>query len=91
MNGANGLGFYWKAADGAAFTSGAHKAWLALPASAGAPFFALDGMEATGIDAVSVEGRVQSGVVYNLNGQRVNATGMKRGLFIVGGKKVVVK
>lgn len=91
MNGANGLGFYWKAADGAAFTSGAHKAWLALPASAGAPFFALDGMEATGIDAVSVEGRVQSGVVYNLNGQRVNATGMKRGLFVVGGKKVVVK
>lgn len=43
------LGFYWMADDGAAFTSGAHKAWLALPAATLAPFFTLDGGETTSI------------------------------------------
>ena len=32
-------GWYWGAADGAAFTSAAHEAWLALPAGAGAGGF----------------------------------------------------
>jgi hypothetical protein len=47
--------------------------------------------EATGINAVQGEGLKENGseTVYNLNGQRVMAP--QKGLYIVGGKKVIVK
>ena len=88
QNGDNGIGFYWMVADGAAFTSGAHKAWLALPAAVGAPFFTLEG-GTTGINQVNGEGLKAQGEYYNLAGQRVAQP--TKGLYIVGGKKVIVK
>ncbi len=90
MNGANGLGFYWNAANGAAFSIAAHKAWLVLPAGVSAPSFSIDG-EATGIsEKVSMNGEpFTTAPVYNLNGQRVAQP--TRGFYIVNGKKYIVK
>ena len=45
--------------------------------------------EATGIQTVLSEGPVGSSTIYNLSGQRVDKT--YKGIYIVGGKKVVVK
>ena len=81
------LGFYWVNADGAAFMSGAHKAWLALPALTLANFFALDD-ETTGIKAVETS-PVYAGKYYDLQGRQVAQP--SKGLYIVNGKKVVIK
>lgn len=85
-----GLGFYWGAADGDAFSVKAGTAYLAVPAdkAAGAKGFTLNG-EATGIEGVNAN-VVNAKAIYNLNGQRV-ASMAKPGLYIVNGKKVVRK
>jgi len=85
------LGFYWVNTDGAAFTSGAHKAWLALPAAASASYLSLDADDMTmGIEhlapALSSGEGAQS--VFNLNGQRVSQP--RKGLYLVNGKKVII-
>lgn len=84
-----GLGFYWGADNGVAFKLKAGLAYLAVPATeAGAKGFRFDGVT-DGIDGVSVDGS-KAQVIYNVNGQRV-ANMSKAGLYIVNGKKVVVK
>ena len=50
--------------------------------------------QATGIDNVQTAARVfEEGVVYNLKGQKVGDSlqGLKKGLYIINGRKVVVK
>ena len=86
MNGSNGLGFYYKVAGGAAFEIAAHKAWLALPATP-AHFFSLDD-DVTAINKIEMK-KVEDGVFYNLAGQQVAQP--TKGLYIVNGKKVVIK
>ena len=90
--GAN-LGFYYGTTDGGAFTNGAHKAYLAVPAEAavgGAKGFALNG-ETDGIEAVvTAETDYEHADVYTLSGQRV-ARPTTAGVYIVNGKKVVIK
>ena len=92
------LGFYWVNAGGAAFTSPAHKAWLALP-DGGANFFSLDD-NTTGINMVNGSEFKVNGEYYNLAGQHVAQP--TKGLYIlqpkgrsvarnVNGKKVLVK
>lgn len=91
-NKASVLGFYWMNEDGSAFESGAHKAWLALPAETSARFFSLsDEQVATGIEAtLNADTKTATGnEVYNLNGQRVAHP--QKGLYIVNGKKVIIK
>ena len=84
-----GLGFYWGADNGGAFSVKAGTAYLAVPASkAGAKGFAFNG-EATGIEGVNANVE-NAKAIYNLNGQRV-ASMAKPGLYIVNGKKVVRK
>ena len=85
-----GLGFYWGAADGGAFSVKAGTAYLAVPTdkAAGAKGFTLNG-EATGIEGVNANVE-NAKAIYNLNGQRV-ASMAKPGLYIVNGKKVVRK
>ena len=84
-----GLGFYWGAIDGGAFSVKAGTAYLAVPASeATAKGFTLNG-EATGIEGVNANVE-NAKAIYNLNGQRV-ASMAKPGLYIVNGKKVVRK
>ena len=83
------LGFYWGAASGAAFALGANKAYLAVPAGTSAPSFFEFGGDVTGIEAMETSKTVENGEYYNLAGQRVaNPT---KGLYIVNGKKVVIK
>lgn len=79
------FGWYWGEDEGAAFTSPAHKAWLALPASARA-FVDLPGDETTGIKSMN-NGQFDNGAVYDLQGRRVAQP--TKGLYIVNGKKVI--
>ncbi len=82
------VGFYYGAEDGAAFTNGAHKAYLAVTGAA-AKFYTFYG-EATGINAVE-KAVAADGAIYNLQGVRVDAQNMVKGIYVVNGKKVVIK
>ena len=82
------VGFYYGAEDGGAFTNGAHKAYLAITGAA-AKFYVFDG-EATGINAVE-NAIAADGAIYNLQGVRVDAQNMVKGIYVVNGKKVVIK
>jgi hypothetical protein len=88
---AHTFGWYWGAADGAAFEIEAHRAWLAIPKGGqSAPVFSypLDNADMTGIAQIE-NGELRMENVYNLNGQRVNKA--TKGLYIVNGKKYIVK
>jgi hypothetical protein len=91
------LGWYWGVDGGGAFTSAAHKAWLALPSTAGTRgFFGLPGDdETTGIKEVKSEGvkSEKSGVEgwFSLDGRRLNGRPSAKGLYIHNGRKVVIK
>ena len=91
------LGFYWGAADGAAFTLNSHSsAYLALPqnlfANNGSLASALlfdEAGQATDIQlTTTTENHTQA--VYNLQGVRVSGK-LAKGIYIVNGKKVLVK
>ncbi|MBQ6209761.1 MAG: Ig-like domain-containing protein [Prevotella sp.] len=90
------VGFYWGADEGAAFENVAHKAYLALPAGASNAKFFIIGKDGSVVsdDAGLVDGinEVQAESAqeyYNLNGVRVNT--LRKGIYIVGGKKVIIK
>ena len=85
-----GLGFYWGAPEGGAFKVKTGTAYLAVPTSEAnnAKGFAFDG-ETTGIENVNMAAN-QSKTIYNLNGQRVSNMS-QAGLYIVNGKKVVIR
>lgn len=95
-NGEN-LGFYWAAENGAAFTNGAHKAYLALPTeiAKNTRGFGLEGDGTTGIDQI-VNGQALVNV-YTIDGILVRKqvlenqalNGLKKGIYIVNGKKVI--
>jgi len=89
LMGSPSLGFYQNSGE---FTVGANTAYipvakLAVPAGA-RPFFSLDG-DATGISAALMNKETMNNEVYNLKGQRVSQP--TKGLYIVNGKKVVIK
>lgn len=81
-----GLGFYWGKDDGGKFTVKAGTAYLAVPNAASVKGFLLDGTP-TAIEGVEAENNTD--VIYNLSGQRVQKA--QRGLYIVNGKKLMVK
>lgn len=83
-----GLGFYWGAAEGGAFTVKPGLAYLAVPQAQAANVkgFSFDGTQ-TGINGV--EATTARGAIYNLNGQRVEKA--QRGIYIQNGKKFIVK
>lgn len=69
------VGFYWMAADGAAFTNGAHKAYLKLAKTSGAPIMAFPfNDDTTGVSELTVQ-----------------SSKIKDGKFIENGKIVIVK
>lgn len=84
----SGLGFYWGAAEGGAFTVKPGLAYLAVPQAQAANVkgFSFDGTQ-TGINGV--EATTAKGAIYNLNGQRVEKA--QRGIYIQNGKKFIVK
>lgn len=90
------VGFYYGTGcpNGEAFTNGAHKAYLVVPqmdGSTGAKSFYLFSDAVTdGIGAVENSiFNLDDAKIYNLNGQRVSTP--QRGIYIINGKKVLVK
>ena len=94
VNDVKTLGFFYGAADGAPFVSKAGKAWLAVPTTGytSARGYRFDFGTATGIQEAQSEGS-DAHAVYTLDGRRVNrsAGSLTRGIYIVGGKKIMVK
>ena len=86
------VGFYWMNATGAAFTNGAHKAYLKLDKNASAGSQAVNGFPfngtTTGIEQIEA-GADAKNAIYDLSGRRVNKAA--KGIYILNGKKVLVK
>lgn len=89
-------GFYWGAADGAAFEYTANRAFLAIDitdASQAPEGFSLDGDGGTtGIDGV-MNGNDGSQKIYTVTGIYAGKSldKLPKGIYIIGGKKVAVK
>lgn len=93
VDGVKTLGFFYGAPDGAAFVSKAGKAWLAVPTGdTSARGYRFDFGTATGVQEAQTEGS-DAHAVYTLDGRRVNrsAGSLPRGIYIIGGKKIMVK
>ncbi len=87
---ASAIGFYYGAVDGAAFTNKAHEAYLCILAENAKEYYRLDGSVPTGINGVVKESLQKD--VYSVTGIRMMAgKTLPHGLYIVNGKKVVVK
>ena len=90
MNESNGVGFY-KTKN--TFTVGAHTAYIpgsAVPTGVKSLNFAGSDDPTTGIRGISNDAAaIKDAVIYNLAGQRVTAP--TKGIYIVNGKKVMVK
>ena len=84
------IGFWWGAESGAAFALSANKAYLAVPTGGGdAPSLLWFDNGSTGVDEVRGKTEEVRGDFFDLQGRKVaNPT---KGLYIVDGKKVVVK
>lgn len=88
------LGFYWGAEDGGVFSVPAGKAYLkvAQTADKAVTAFRFDGTTVTGIGNVAMDGAAQQvKSAYTIDGRRVDANRLTKGIYIVNGKKVVVK
>ena len=88
----DGLGFYWGAADGGAFSIAANKAYLVVPKAMGARGFSLRDITTTGITNVA-QRPLQKGI-FDLHGRCINVTDvnlLKQGVYIVNGKKMIVR
>lgn len=85
------LGFWWGAPDGKGFAIDAYKAYLAVPESISAAKGFSFGSAVSSIKAIDNRSTaLKKNVIYNLNGQRIhNIT--QPGIYIIGGKKVVIK
>lgn len=83
------LGFFWGAENGAAFDIAANKAYLAVPEANAANMQGfIFGDTETAIKGINAnKGGKQA--IYNLQGQRVSRA--VKGIYIVNGKKVIIK
>ena len=91
-NGEAGIGFY-KAAlnkvENTKFQNNSHKAYLVVDGADGAAYYSFRFPGTTGVEEIT-ENRVQSTVIYDLTGRRVEAI-TAPGIYIVNGKKTLVK
>lgn len=89
MHNGETIGFWWGAENGAAFSLAANKAYLAVPESASAPALGFEfGGDTTGISQ-HLTPNTQQQTYYDLSGRRVAQP--TKGLYILNGKKVLVK
>ncbi len=98
--GVNGVGFYYATTDsegkpvegpnGQAFISGAHKAYLAVEDTGGTTVSSYVFDDFTNIKTIDTEVRKPEGV-YTITGVRMNSEHLPAGLYIVNGKKVIIK
>ncbi len=91
MHNKTDLGFYWGAAYGEAFDVVANKAYLAVPESAGARIqgFSFEDGVITGIRNITPALSEGEEAIFDLQGRRVAKP--VNGLYIVNGKKIVIK
>lgn len=84
-----GLGFYWGAENGGAFTCSSGTAYLYVPTSSSVKGYVLD--DAADEDAIYFPAEFvdEMGDIYNIAGQRVNKP--SQGIYIRGGRKYVGK
>ena len=75
----------------AGYTPSANKAALAVPASAGAKEMIVIGGEATAIDNSQLTTDNLNGECFDLSGRKVSNGKLQKGIYIVNGRKVVVK
>ena len=75
----------------AGYTPSANKAALAVPASAGAKEMIVIGGEATAIDNSQFTIDNLNGECFDLSGRKVSNGKLQKGIYIVNGRKVVVK
>ena len=88
------VGFYWKEENGAAFESKAHKAYLAVPKEVAkqVKVFLFEPKEdTTAIQGIVALDGINGQEVYDLQGRRMNGSNLPKGIYIVGGKKIVIK
>jgi len=90
----NGLGFYWGATDGGVFELTANKAYLPIAKenTNQAKFFGISGQETTDISKVNNDAYMPA-MIYTINGMRINGdySRLSKGVYIINGKKVLVK
>jgi hypothetical protein len=87
-NNNDNFGWYWGADNGEAFSSPAHKAWLALGSSGAPSFLGLPDWDTTGIVPVSVN--PEDGEWYTLQGMKVGKKPTTKGVYIHNGRKVLI-
>lgn len=86
-----GLGFYWGAAEGGAFYVPKGNAYLDVPSASTTSVMSFRLEDAvTGIATTVVNGQTEK-VAYTIDGRRVDASHLTKGIYIVNGKKVMVK
>lgn len=88
----DGLGFYWGADNGGAFNIQANKAYLVVPGTSAVRGFSLKDMETTGVVQVKSGNAEQR--IYDINGRVMNVKQMnalQKGIYVVNGKKYIVK
>ena len=91
-DGVDGVGLYKVELTDGKFTNNANKAYLPASAiaSANAPMLSFNrGEGTTSIDELSTVSEQQTTVIYDLTGRRVEK--MEKGIYIVNGRKVVIK
>ncbi len=87
----NNLGFYWMNDNGAAFTNGAHKAYLALSGQGASQMRAfVIPSETSSVGGVR-SSRSALRQAYDLQGRSVVPQNARHGLYIINGKKTLVK
>lgn len=90
--GEKGIGFYWANENGTAFTNGANKAYLAVKGKLSQMRgFSFESMTTNINNVVANTNNSKNAVIYDLNGRRVNSLNAAKGVYIVNGKKVIVK
>ena len=88
----NSVGFYYGKVNGAAFTNGAHKAYLAVPANeAKVASFLFNDNETSGIEMMKTEQEIHFNGWYTIDGKQLNCKPTAKGIYISNGKKIVVK
>lgn len=87
MHNGTQIGYWWGAEDGVAFELAANKAYLAVP-KAQAPLMGFEFDDET-TDIQNIERTVNDNQYYTLDGRRVAEP--TKGLYIINGKKVVIK
>ena len=89
VKGGKNIGFYYAVEGGASVENGAHKAYLAVPVSeANAAGFEIE--TANGIEDMLFT-RNTNGEAYTISGVRMKSGNLPKGLYIIDGKKTVIK